>query len=118
MRPLWVVLAFVSSLPALAQPRQEPRAISIHPFTGQRGATFTATVRGTGLASSTMASIGDAPFQVTVEGVETEPPPEGRNRSTTDLVRLRVEARQDAQPGRYPIRLVTRNGISNALFLR
>src|SRR5947208_14948800 len=110
MRPLWVVVALVCCLVAGAQPRPEPRAVSIHPFTGQRGATFTATVRGSGLAGASMASIGDAPFVVTVEGVDAESPADGRNRSTTDLVTLRVEARADAPPGRYPIRLVTRNG--------
>ena len=52
MRPLWVVVAVVFSLPACAQPPPDPRAISIHPFTGQRSTTFTATVRGSGLAGA------------------------------------------------------------------
>src|SRR5437764_12359885 len=99
MRPVWVVVAVVCSLPAGAQPRPEPRAISIHPFAGQRGTTFTVTVRGSGLEGASTASIGNAPFAVTVEGVEKEPPAEGRNRSTMDLVKLRVEAWQDAKPG-------------------
>src|SRR5437763_3240295 len=115
MRMFWPVLAIVVSVPASAQTRTDPRANSIHPFTGQRGATFMATVRGSGLAGASTASIGSAPFTITVEGQEIEPPTEGRGRSATDLIKLRVEVRQDAQPGRYPIRLVTRNGISNAL---
>src|SRR5262245_54560117 len=115
MRPFWVVLAVVYSLPAGAQSRPDPRATSIHPFTGQRGATFIATVRGSGLAGASAASIGKAPFAVTVEGVEVEPAGEGRGRNATDLVKLRVDVRPDAQPGRYPIRLITRNGVSNAL---
>ena len=32
-------------------------------------------------------------------------------------MKLRVEVRPDAKPGRYPFRLITRNGISNALSL-
>jgi hypothetical protein len=115
MRVLWPVLAIVVSLPASAQPRTDPHATSIHPFTGQRGSTFLATVRGSGLAGASTASIGNAPFTVTVEGQEVEAPGEGRNARATDLVKLRVAVRQDALPGRYPIRLVTRNGISNAL---
>src|SRR5438046_7082173 len=115
MRVFWPVLVITVSLAANAQPRTDPRASSIHPFTGQRGSTFVATVRGSGLAGASTASIGSAPFTITVEGQEVEAPGEGRNRSTTDLVKLRVEVRQDAQPGRYPIRLITRNGISNAL---
>src|SRR5947208_1602313 len=117
MRPLWVVLAVVLSLPAGAQPREDPRAISIHPFTGQRGVTFTAVVRGSGLGGASAVSIGKAPFTVAVESTEVEPPAEssGRKKGGMDLVKLRVEVPQDAKPGRYPIRLITRNGISNAL---
>src|SRR6185295_18516841 len=102
MRPLWVVLivAVMLSLPAGAQPREDPRAISIHPFTGQRGTTFTAMLRGNGLAGASAASIGNAPFTVAVEGTEPEPPGESSGRrSRADLVKLRVEVRQDAKPG-------------------
>jgi len=35
-----------------------------------------------------------------------------------DLVKLRVQVSEDAKPGRYPIRLITRNGISNSLPLQ
>ena len=117
MRALWAVIGVVLSLPAGAQPRVEPRAISIHPFTGQRGTTFIATVRGSGLSGASAASIGKAPFAIAVEGTEAEPPDDsaGRSKGRVDLVRLRVEVPPDAKPGRYPIRLITSNGISNAL---
>jgi hypothetical protein len=115
MRVLGLVLAILAGGTAGGQVRTDPRATSIHPFTGQRGTTFFATVRGNGLAGASAASIGNAPFAITVEGVEAEAPGEGRSKSTVDLVKLRVEVREDARPGRYPIRLVTRNGISNAL---
>src|SRR5579872_1284229 len=117
MRGLWVAVGVVFSVCAGAQPRQEPRAISIYPFTGQRGTTFTATVRGTGLAGAKAASIGGAPFQIAVEGVEAEPPSESPNgrKGRIDLVKLRVEVPPDAKPGRYPFRLISSNGVSNAL---
>jgi hypothetical protein len=118
MRPLWVVVTAVLALPAGAQPREDPRAISIHPFTGQRGASFIATLRGTGLSSATAVSLGNAPFKVAVTGSETEPPGESPGRKNpVDLVKLQVDVPQDMKPGRYPIRLITRNGISNALTL-
>jgi hypothetical protein len=91
MRVLWPVLAILAVLQASAQPRTDPRATSIHPFTGQRGTTFFATVRGNGLGGASTASVGNAPFSVTVEGVEAEAPGEGRSKSTVDLVKLRVE---------------------------
>jgi hypothetical protein len=120
MRVLWVVVAGVLSLPAGAQPREDPRAISIHPFTGHPGGTFIATVRGSGLTGARAASTGSAPFTVAVESMEVEPPSEssGRNRGRIDLVKLSIEVSQDAKPGRYPIRLITQNGVSNALPLR
>src|SRR2546425_11372123 len=104
MRPLWVVVAVLFAVPAGAQRREDPRAISIHPFTGQRGATFIAIVRGSSLAGARAASIGTAPFTVTVEGIDIESPDEssGRNKSRMDLVKLRVQVSQDAKPGRYP----------------
>lgn len=120
MRALWAVVGVVFSLPAAAQPHQEPQAISIYPFTGQAGTTFTATIRGSGLGGARSASIGKAPFTLTVEGIEAEAPGEssGRTKSKIDLVKLRVQVSPDAKPGRYPVRLITRNGISNALPLR
>src|SRR5256885_14593944 len=106
MRPLWVLVAVVLSLRAGAQPREDPRAFSIHPFTGQRGTTFIATVRGSGLAGASAASIAQAPFTVTVEGMAAQPAGEssGRTKRAIDLVKLGVQVAPDAKPGRYPVR--------------
>ncbi|MBI3473073.1 MAG: hypothetical protein HY013_17085 [Candidatus Solibacter usitatus] len=95
----------------------DPRAISVHPFTGRRGDTFVATVRGIGLRETTSVFLDRAPLAVTVEGTQPEPPNENAARSKVpfDLVRLRIQAAADARPGRYPFRLVTARGVSNAL---
>ena len=52
-----------------------------------------------------------------VQNVATEPPTEGApsGRPSTELVTLRVQVRDDAAPGRYPMRLITRAGVTNAL---
>ena len=116
MRALGATAGIVLSVCTFAQSRSDPRAISIHPFTGRRGTTFVATVRGSGLGGARAASLGDAPFTISVEGIEAEAPEaSGRSRGKMDLVKLRVAVKPDAKPGRYPIRLITRNGISNAL---
>jgi hypothetical protein len=121
MRVVCPVLAMFVCLPAVPQspaPSQvDPRAISIHPFTGQPGPAFIATLRGSGLQGAAAALVGAAPFNITVDRVEPEPPSgvAGRNKTPMDLVTLRVQVSADAKPGRYPIRLITRNGISNAL---
>ena len=96
----------------------DPKATSIHPFSGQRGTTFTAIVRGSGLAGATSATVDKGVFSINVEKIETEPPPpssNSKNKTPTDLVTLRVQIAADAKPGQYPIRLITRGGISNAL---
>ena len=95
----------------------DPKMTSIYPFSGARGNTFTATVRGSGLAGTTAAILEDAPLKVVLENVASEPPPEnaGRNRGSTDLVTLRIDIADDAKPGLYPIRLVTRHGLTTAL---
>src|SRR5215472_14423405 len=113
MRALWAAVAAVLSLSAYAQSRTDPRAISIHPFVGQRGTTFVATLRGSGLTGANAVSVGQAPFTVAVEGLEPEQTENaaGRNKARIDLLRLRVQVSPDAKPGRYPIRLITPNGI-------
>jgi hypothetical protein len=117
MHSLGLMLGAVVCLSAHAQPH-DPKAISIFPFTGQRGTTFTATVRGNELKGATAVSAGSAPFTVSVDGVETEPAPENSKpgkAAAIDLVKLRVQVPAEAKPGRYPIRLITRSGVSNAL---
>ena len=74
-------------------------------------------MRGAGLAGATGGIAENAPFEIVVQNIATEPPGEGApsGRAPTDLVTLRVQVRQDAIPGRYPVRLITRHGITNAL---
>src|SRR5258707_794015 len=98
-----------------AEPRGEPKVLSVHPFTAQRGAILLATVRGTGLRGATAAFVGTAPVRVVTEGVDVEPTVENGRKLSIDLVRLRIEVAADAKPGRYPFRLITPAGISNAL---
>jgi hypothetical protein len=119
---LWLVIALAAlaavGAPQARKPRVDPRMVSAHPFVGQRGTTFVATVRGTGLRGATAVFAPGAPLRASVAGTETEPAPTtGRNRTATDLVRLQVELPADARPGRYPFRLVTAQGLTNALSL-
>ena len=100
-------------------PRVEPMAVSVHPFVGQQGTTFTAVVRGNGLRGATSVFLQDTSLAIAIEATEAEPPAEsgGRSKTPFDRVRLRVEVASDARTGRYPFRIVTPQGISNALVL-
>src|SRR6185503_9675521 len=99
--------------------RVEPRAVSVHPFVGQRGTVFTAAVRGNGLRGATSVFLQDASLAIAIEATESEPPAEsgGRSKTPFDRIRLRVEVARDARTGRHPFRIVTPQGISNALVL-
>src|SRR5258708_2705902 len=60
MSPSWLVIAaaLTGSASALAAPKApappgDPKLVSMHPFTGHRGAESVVTVRGTGLREAT-----------------------------------------------------------------
>jgi hypothetical protein len=116
----WLILA-LSGYPAAAankpEPRPDPKVTSVHPFTVQRGTTLAVTVRGSGLQGANAAFVGAAPLRITMEGVEVEPPGDANRKSKVpiELVRMRVEVAADAKPGRYPFRLITPYGVSNAI---
>jgi hypothetical protein len=116
----WVVLSVYGCLCLVAlaadKPRVEPRVTSVHPSALQRGAASTVTVRGTGLGGAYSFLLQGAPFNMEIEGSATEPPPpSSRSKTPIDLVRIRVSVEHDAQPSRHDFRLVTPNGVSNAI---
>ncbi|MBV6431090.1 MAG: hypothetical protein IANPNBLG_01212 [Bryobacteraceae bacterium] len=120
MLGLWVILALCGCCAAAVNkpdPRPDPKAISVHPFTVQRGTAKTVIVRGSGLQGTNGVFAGAAPFHIVIEGVEPEPKDEGGHKGPVDLVRMRVEVAADANPGRYPFRLITSHGVSNAITL-
>ena len=100
----------------LADVPGEPKLSSVYPFTAQRGTAFTAVVRGTGLRGATSVFVKDAPMTITIEAAEVEAPDNSaKSKTPVDLIRLRIQIEAAAKAGRYPIRLVTPRGISNAI---
>ncbi|MDX1983413.1 MAG: DVUA0089 family protein [Bryobacteraceae bacterium] len=115
MRTMWPVVFLLAAAECLCAARVEPKLASLHPFTGQRGTTFDISARGTGLAQTNGLFVGETNLRITVQGIE--PGTGSKGKAATDIVKLRVEAGAGLRPGRYPIRLVTPGGISNALAL-
>jgi len=113
---IFVVAALLGAAPKAPDAPGDPKLISIHPFTGQRGATFAATVRGSGLRDVNAVFVENAPFTASIEGIENEAAGK-TSKTAVDVVRLRIQVGENAKPGRYPFRLVTPRGISNALQL-
>ncbi len=111
---IFVVAALLSAAPKTPDSPGDPKLVSIHPFTGQRGAAFVATVRGSGVREATAVFVENAPFTAIVEGGEPEAGGKA-GKTPVDVVRLRIQIEANAKPGRYPFRLITPRGISNAL---
>ncbi len=115
----WVVALAVGCVFAatkLAPAPGEPKIVSIYPFTGQRGTTFTVTVRGNGLHDANAVFLKNAPFTAAIEGADiAAPDAEAKSKTPIDLIRLRIQIEPTAKPGRYPMRLVTPRGISDAI---
>src|SRR5262245_17929101 len=117
-----LALAAAAAAPGTPQARKarvDPKLVSAHPFVGQRGTAFVTTVRGNGLRGAASIFAPGVPLSAAVTGTETEAQaqPGTRNRTPLDLVHLRVSVAADAPPGRYPFRLVTPQGLTNALAL-
>lgn len=104
----WLILIFLFDCCLLGA---DPRAISVHPFVGQRGTTFTATVRGSNLKEARAVVVGGAGVRMVVEGLGKESSP------ARDTVKIRVETGAETKPGPYSFRIVTASGVSNALVL-
>ena len=117
MRIRSLMIAGLFCMCAAAQPRVDPKLLSIHPFTGKPGSTFVATVRGSGLSGAQSVRLEKGSLEIAINGTQPEPPQEtsGRNKTPVELVSLRITVPEGTQPGRYPIRLVTKSGVSNAL---
>jgi hypothetical protein len=94
----------------------DPAAKSVFPFTGQIGATFVATVRGTNLAQTTAICVEGGAFTASVEQTPPAAPAKaGGEKTPVESVHIKIQIHADAKPGRYPFRLMTARGVSNAL---
>ncbi len=109
-------LLAVSTL-ALGLTAAEPRAVSMHPFAGQRGTEFHAVVRGSNLKDTSSVFIEQTGLKVSVESAGVESPPTNPSKPL-DAVRIRIASTSATPPGRYTLRFVTPEGVSNALPLQ
>src|SRR5207249_1605953 len=97
MSPSWLVIAaaLTGSASAFAAPKAiatpgDPKLVSMHPFTGERGAASIVTVRGTGLREATTVFLENAPFTATIEGSEPTPA-DKTGKAPQDAIRLRIQ---------------------------
>lgn len=98
----------------------DPAAKSVFPFTCQVGTTFLASVRGINLTQPAAVFVEGGPFTAIIEPDAVQLSEKTVEKTTSakpteDVVRLRIQVRTDARPGRYFFRLMTAHGVSNAL---
>jgi hypothetical protein len=94
----------------------------MHPFAGQQGTGFQATIRGNNLKEAKAIFVEQDGVKITIESAAAEPstpdtgkPGPGKPGAAIDVVRVQVSSTAGAKPGRYTFRLVTPDGVSNAL---
>ncbi|MCS7024350.1 MAG: hypothetical protein NZV14_06080 [Bryobacteraceae bacterium] len=97
---------------ATSAKRAEPSIQSIYPFTLERGKRSLITVRGSGLKGVYAAMLPTSGLRARTRGVSTQPP---GIKKPVDEVQLQIEVEASLAPGRYPLRLVTTSGVTNAL---
>lgn len=100
-------LVFLAATVAGAPP--DPRLISVYPTTGKVGSEFTVAIRGNAIGKCTGVYAAGSPLRFAVEGAEKD--------KTVDVVKVRVTVDTGAKAGPYAVRLITANGVSNALTL-
>lgn len=120
MRAIWaagVCCAILGAAGKAPEPLKDPVILSAYPFAGQRGTTFSITLRGNAIGKASSVFTAAKGLTLTIEGSQPEPPNEANAKAKTppDLVRVRVQTDAQVEPGVHSIRLVTPYGVSNAL---
>ena len=128
-RVLWCTLVLVLASGAFAGlsqagPRPEPKLLSVFPMGGNPGIEQTVEVRGLALEGAYATRFDTAKLSADVESVEPLKPAVGNAKEKQDaskrehktLLRLRIH--DAAEDGIYWMRLVTPNGLTNALRFR
>ena len=99
----------------------EPQILSLYPLGGNLGETFTAHVRGKGLAGAKRVWTNTASITARIEQVEPLELPRGKDCSAAETdepemgqrLTLQVQVSPEAQLGAYRLRLISERGISN-----
>ena len=122
-RRLALAVSLVVFCPPVLSPAEkspDPKILSLYPLGGRPGETFTAHVRGKGLAGAARVWVDSehitaqirqiAPIQLPAEKY---PGPKSDEEQDGQRLRLEVKVGPHAEPGAYRLRLISDRGISN-----
>src|SRR5689334_14312419 len=97
----WLVLALaLSAATGDKKPASEPQVMSLYPMGGQRGSTFQAAIRGTGLQSAWALMFEDS--SVTARVID----------NAGELLKVEFSAAATAAPGPHKFWVVTPAGMT------
>ncbi len=96
----------------------EPRALSIYPLGNQPGASYEAQIRGVKLRDAQALWFETDGIQARIAGSERDPESDPNASTPSDLLKVQVVIAPTAKFGSYLFRVVTKQGVSNAISMR
>jgi hypothetical protein len=96
----------------------EPRAFSIYPLGGQPGASYQAQIRGVKLQDAQALWFEQDGIEARIDDAQRDPEADPNATTPPDLVNVHLVIAHAAKPGSYLFRVVTRQGVSNAISLQ
>ncbi|MCU1272823.1 MAG: hypothetical protein JWO48_254 [Bryobacterales bacterium] len=104
--------------PATPKPETEPRAFSIYPLGNGPGTSYDAQIRGVKLQDAQALWFETDGIQARIDHAQRDPESDPTASTPPDVVNVHVVIAPAANPGSYLFRVVTKQGISNAISMR
>jgi hypothetical protein len=107
-----------SASAATPKPETEPRAFSIYPLGNRPGTSYDAQIRGVKLQDAQALWFETDGIQARIDHAQRDPESDPNAATPPDIVNVHVAIAPAAKPGSYLFRVVTRQGVSNAISMR
>jgi hypothetical protein len=104
--------------PAMPKSETEPRVFSIFPLGNQPGAGYDAQIRGVKLQDTQSLWFEAEGIQARIDHAQRDPESDPAATTPTDVVSVHIAIASNAKPGSYLFRVVTKQGVSNAISMR
>jgi hypothetical protein len=91
---------------------------SVYPLGDRPGSSFDAAIRGVTLRDAQSVWFESGSIHAQINRSERDPESDPHASTPTDLVTIHVAVDPDVKPGAYPFRVVTKQGVSNAISMR
>jgi hypothetical protein len=118
---LVIVAALLFGTPALCEKSKappEPRLLSVFPLGDRPGSDYHAVIRGITLQDTQAIWFDSDYIHAHVDRAGRDPESDPNAATPADTVDIRVIIDSVAKPGSYLFRAVTKQGVSNAIFMR